>query len=110
MCKRHNRYFEEVKAIGFAFWQYENVSIGQVDVQRDICLFVARYSSKLKLPFSCGGCFEIITGRWYRCLHCIDMDLCASCYNIGKKPSDHLHLHEVIELRLIKVKHKFTRE
>ena len=103
MCKRHKRYFEEAKAMGISAWREMHCK-GPVDVQRDICMFKARYSVNLDISFICDTCLEEIRGIWYRCLHCIDMDLCANCYNSGQKPSEHLESLEFIELRLVKVK------
>ena len=103
MCKRHKRYFQEAKTIGTDVWRKENDNKGQVDAQRDINLFKARYSSNLKISFMCDGCSEEIIGRWYRCLHCVDMDQCANCFMSGRKPNEHLDCHEVIELRLVKL-------
>ena len=102
MCARHKRYFEETKATGTSAWCLKHHLKGQVDVKQDICLFKARYSSRLKLKFTCDGCSKKIGGSWYRCLNCIDVNLCTNCYNSGKKPSDHLNSHEIIELRLVK--------
>ena len=101
MCNRHKRYFEEAKAIGSGDWCIQNRSNGQNDVKRDISMFIARYSSKLEVSCICDGCSEKIRGQRYRCLNCIDMDLCNNCYKSGRKPNEHLDSHEVIELRLV---------
>ena len=110
MCKRHKRYFEETKLIGTSAWRKKHWRKGEIDVQRDICLFKARYSSSLKIEFICDGCSETIEGRWYRCLHCIDFDLCTNCYKNGKTTSEHLDSHNIIELRLVKTISNFQRE
>ena len=101
MCNRHKRYFQETKSIGTSAWCKNHYLKGKIDVQRDICLFLARYSSSLKIVFICDGCSMNIEGCWYRCLYCIDMDLCTKCYKSGKKRSEHLDSHEIIELRLV---------
>ena len=110
MCRRHKRYFKEAKAIGTKVWCKQNQFKEQVDIKRDISLFLARYSSKLGVSFMCDGCLEEIRECWYKCLHCIDIDLCANCYKTGRKPIDHLDLHEVIELRLVKAILHFQTE
>ena len=110
MCKRHKRYFQEAKTIGMGVWHEENCNKGQVDVQRDINLFKARYSFSLKIRIMCNGCSEYIRGRWYRCLHCVDMDQCDDCFMSGRKPIEHLDCHEVIELRLVKLTYHFQVE
>ena len=110
MCKRHKRYFEETKINGISAWRREHWLKGEIDVQRDISLFKARYSSSLKIGYICDGCSKNIEGRWYRCLHCIDFDLCTSCYKSVKATSEHLDAHEIIELRLVKVIGNFQRK
>ena len=102
MCKRHKRYFEETKTTGTYAWRNKHSLKGEVDVQRDICLFQARYSSRIKLDFMCDGCSEKIESCWYRCLHCIDFDLCTICHKKRKTTNEHLDSHEIIELRLVK--------
>ena len=111
MCKRHERYFEETNVIGYSAWCKKHWRKGEIDVQRDICLFKARYSSSLKLAFfACDGCSDKVEGRWYRCLHCTDFDLCTNCYKSVKTTSEHLESHEIIELRLVKVISSFQGE
>ena len=109
MCKRHKRYFEETKIIGSYPWTKKHWLKGEIDVQRDICLFKARYSSSLGVVFICDGCSENIECRLYRCLHCIDFDLCTNCYKSGKATSEHLDSHKIIELRLVKAISNFQR-
>ena len=100
LYKRHKHYFEVTKLIGIYGLFNQNFLNGlDPDVQRDIHLFVARYSHYFKVGTTCDGCLENITGRRYKCLHCIDMDLCTNCYSNGRKPSEHLEWHQVIELR-----------
>ena len=110
MCKRHKRYFEETNVIGSYAWCKKHWLKGEIDVQRDISLFKARYSSTLKLEFICSGCSEKIEDRWYRCLHCIDFDLCTSCCKSVKTTSEHLESHEIIELRLVRAISNFQLE
>ena len=110
MCKRHKRYFEETKMYGTSAWSQKHWLKGEIDVQQDICLFKARYSSSLKIKYECDGCSKNIEGRWYRCLHCIDFDLCTNCYQSVKAASEHLDAHEIIELRLVKAIANFQRK
>ena len=100
MYKRHKRYFEETKVM--ASWSSKHEFQGDLDVQRDISLFEARYSSILKFWFICDGCSENIKNHWYRCLDCICMDLCTNCYKNEKKPSGHLDSHQFVHLRFVK--------
>ena len=102
MCRRHKRYFEDAKANGTNVWRRRNQFKEQVDIKRDIGLFLARYSSKLGVLSMYDGCLEEIRECWYKCLHCIDMNLCANYYKTGRKPREHLDFHEIIELRFVK--------
>ena len=100
MYKRHNNYFEVTKVIGISALLNQNfLKVQDVDVQRDIHLFIARYSGHFKIGSTCDGCLEKIRGRWYKCLHCINIDLCTNCQSNGRKPRKHLDSHEVTELR-----------
>ena len=110
MYRRHKRYFKEAKAIGIEFWRKHNQFIEQVDIKRDISLFVARYSSKLGVLFMCDECLPEIRSCWYKCLHCIDMNLCVNCYKTGRKTREHLNMHEIIELSFVKVIHFQTEQ
>ena len=110
MCKRHKRYFEETEVIGTYPWSKKHWLNGEIDVQRDICLFKARYSYSLKLVFTCDGCSKKINGQWYRCLHCIDFNLCINCYKSAKTTTEHLDSHQFTELRLVKEILSFQRK
>ena len=102
MCKRHNRYFEDTKGIGAFPLNRKHWFKEQVDLQRDISLFRVRYSHSLELKFHCNVCCNDIKSHWYRCIHCIDVNLCINCFKSGKTIWEHLDSHEVIELRLVK--------
>ena len=43
-------------------------------------LFVARFSDILDVVITCDGCDITLSGRRYRCLNCMDVDLCNNCY------------------------------
>ena len=43
-------------------------------------LFVARFSDILTVSITCNGCDVTLSGRRYRCLDCLDVDLCNDCY------------------------------
>ena len=102
MCKRHKRYCEDTKGIGTFPLYRKHWFKEQVDVQRGISLFQARYSHSLELKFHCNGCSNDMKGLWYRCIHCIDVNLCTNWFKSGKTTSEHLDPHEIIELRLVK--------
>ena len=102
MCKRHKRYCEDTKGIGTFPLYRKHWFKEQVDVQRGISLFQARYSHSLELKFHCNGCSNDMKGLWYRCIHCIDVNLYTNWFKSGKTTSEHLDSHEIIELRLVK--------
>jgi len=62
-------------------------------------MFVARFCDLLDVEVSCDGCGVTLPGRRYRCLQCVDMDLCATCYAGGVKPEgDHSDDHDMVHL------------
>lgn len=76
----------------------------QRDVQTDqerrrMHLFVARFSDILDVVITCDGCDVTLSGRRFRCLNCLDVDLCNNCYMSGVKPEGHLESHDVIDMR-----------
>ena len=98
MCKRHKSYFDAVQEITAEVWcelqQYESLN-----VIRDMNLFISRYSNHGEFKSKCDGCSEPLTWRKFRCLACLDLDLCESCYVNVKKPDGHLNTHKMIGLR-----------
>ncbi|XP_078346247.1 zinc finger ZZ-type and EF-hand domain-containing protein 1-like isoform X2 [Oculina patagonica] len=70
-----------------------------VDERRRMHLFVARFSDILDVTITCNGCDITLSGRRYRCLNCLDVDLCNTCYLNGVKPDGHLESHDVIDMR-----------
>jgi len=99
MYNRHQKYFKEAKAMGINEWCNLHRQHAHVDKQRDINLFIARYSSDLEVVITCDGCQEKIKGSRNRCLNCVDMDLCAGCHRKGTKPNGHTDQHDVIDLK-----------
>lgn len=62
-------------------------------------MFVARFCDLLDVEVSCDGCSVTLPGRRYRCLQCVDMDLCATCYAGGVKPEgEHTDEHDMVHL------------
>ena len=98
MCKRHKSYFDAVQEITAEVWcelqQYESLN-----VIRDMNLFISRYSNHGEFKSKCDGCSEPLTWKKFRCLACLDLDLCESCYVNVKKPDGHLNTHKMIGLR-----------
>ena len=100
MCKRHKSYIDAVEEITSEVWcelqQYESMNI-----IRDTKLFISRYSNYDGFNSKCDGCSEPLTWKKFRCLTCLDLDLCESCYINVKKPDGHLNTHKMIALRYI---------
>ena len=98
MCKRHREYFKAVLDIKVKMWcdlrQYESLN-----VIRDMNLFIARYSHLIEFDITCDGCLVSLPLDKYRCLSCLDLDLCESCYTNGIIPKSHLSTHRMIGLR-----------
>ncbi|XP_022784131.1 zinc finger ZZ-type and EF-hand domain-containing protein 1-like [Stylophora pistillata] len=67
--------------------------------RRRMHLFVARFSDILDVSITCDGCDITLSGRRYRCLNCMDVDLCNTCYLSGVKPEGHTDSHDVIDMR-----------
>lgn len=43
-------------------------------------MFIARYCDLLSVVISCDGCERMAPLHRYRCLQCMDMDLCKTCF------------------------------
>eukprot|EP00111_Clytia_hemisphaerica_P007029 TCONS_00020380-protein len=99
MYERHQKYFKEAKKMGINEWCNLHRQQAPFEKQRDINLFIARYSSDLDVVITCDGCQEKIKGSRFRCLECADMDLCSTCYRKESKPQGHIDSHDVIDLR-----------
>ncbi|XP_065066167.1 zinc finger ZZ-type and EF-hand domain-containing protein 1-like isoform X1 [Rhopilema esculentum] len=99
MHERHLNYFKEAKSMDIDKWCEKTRESAPRDVKRDINLFIARFSEHLNVQITCDGCGEKLSGRRYRCLNCMDMDLCAKCYENNEKPDEHTEEHEIIDLR-----------
>ena len=98
MCQRHKSYIDAVKEITVEVWcelqQYESLN-----AIRDMNLFMSRYSNHDEFNSKCDGCLEPLTSKKFRCLTCLDLDLCEICYINVKKPDGHLNTHRMIGLR-----------
>ncbi|XP_073246845.1 zinc finger ZZ-type and EF-hand domain-containing protein 1-like isoform X1 [Porites lutea] len=94
-----NKWLDEAKE-NFDNWFEGMRTLAQTDQQRRrMHLFVARFSDSLDVVITCDGCDVTLTGRRYRCLNCMDVDLCNNCYMTGVKPDGHSESHDVIDMR-----------
>ena len=63
MYERHQQYFAEAKKMGINEWCNLHRQPAPFEKQRDINLFIARYSSDLEVVITCDGCQEKIKGN-----------------------------------------------
>ncbi|XP_067952130.1 zinc finger ZZ-type and EF-hand domain-containing protein 1-like [Watersipora subatra] len=64
---------------------------------KDVQMFIARHCDLLDVEIYCDGCKQTMPGRRYRCLECIDMDLCVTCFTGGVNPGgDHNGDHSFV--------------
>ncbi|XP_078317573.1 zinc finger ZZ-type and EF-hand domain-containing protein 1-like isoform X2 [Crassostrea virginica] len=84
---------------GFDTW-YKNAKKDKSDKEeREVQMFVARFCDLLEVEITCDGCNVTLPGRRFRCLQCVDMDLCATCYASGVKPEgEHTDDHDIVHL------------
>uniref|UniRef100_A0A3B4AK77 Uncharacterized protein n=1 Tax=Periophthalmus magnuspinnatus TaxID=409849 RepID=A0A3B4AK77_9GOBI len=61
-------------------------------------MFIARYCDLLNVVISCDGCERMAPWHRYRCLQCMDMDLCKTCFLSGAKPEGHEDDHEMVNM------------
>ncbi|XP_050394804.1 zinc finger ZZ-type and EF-hand domain-containing protein 1 [Patella vulgata] len=83
---------------GFSDW-YKEKEDASKDQKKEIQMFVARFCDLLDVEINCDGCGNTLPGRRYRCLQCVDMDLCTTCFSGGVKPEgDHKDDHDIVHL------------
>ncbi|XP_055877134.1 zinc finger ZZ-type and EF-hand domain-containing protein 1-like isoform X1 [Biomphalaria glabrata] len=95
--ERSMKWYNEIKQmeeINSWFKHKENIK----DDKKAVKMFVARFSDVLDVEISCDGCSVTLPGRRYRCLQCMDMDLCTSCFSGGVEPEEHRDSHEIVHL------------
>uniref|UniRef100_A0A8C9XCD2 Zinc finger ZZ-type and EF-hand domain containing 1 n=1 Tax=Sander lucioperca TaxID=283035 RepID=A0A8C9XCD2_SANLU len=67
--------------------------------RRKMHMFIARYCDLLNVVISCDGCERMAPWHRYRCLQCMDMDLCKTCFLTGgAKPEGHEDDHEMVNM------------
>ena len=61
-------------------------------------MFIARFCSVLEVSITCDGCGAQIPGPRYRCMDCMDIDLCGVCFSGGVMPSgtEHTTDHNIV--------------
>ncbi|PVD39043.1 hypothetical protein C0Q70_01670 [Pomacea canaliculata] len=83
---------------GFSNW-YKREEDASKEEKKAIQMFIARFSDLLDVEITCDGCGNTLPGRRYRCVQCVDLDLCTTCFSGGVKPEgEHSDDHEFIHL------------
>lgn len=68
-------------------------------------MFIARHCDLLDVEIYCDGCSQTMPGRRYRCLECIDMDLCVTCFTGGVNPGgEHKDNHSFVYFMYVLVR------
>jgi len=97
MIKRHEIYFQQVKKCG------KNIVMDPRFAESlDMRLFYSRFEILLDLITTCDQCEQHLPRPIecrYRCLVCIDFDICQNCYISGNNPQKHAETHTIICLR-----------
>ncbi|KAL3875978.1 hypothetical protein ACJMK2_033871 [Sinanodonta woodiana] len=93
---QHMKWFGECSE-GFINWYKKKEDLSD-DEKKCVQMFIARFCDLLDVEVTCDGCGVTLPGRRYRCLQCVDMDLCATCYSGGVKPVKHTDDHDIIHL------------
>jgi len=98
MIKRHEIYFQQVKKFG------KNIVLDHRFAESmDMRLFYSRFEILLELRTKCDQCDQHLSTTpiecRYRCLVCIDFDICQNCYISGNNPQKHSETHTIICLR-----------
>ena len=98
MLERHSNYYERALSISPSVW-LTLMRNQTYRVQLDANFFLARYAFNLGCTSICGSCKRKITGRHFRCLNCINLDLCQVCFMEGKYPNHRCtkESHQIIE-------------
>ncbi|XP_059146557.1 zinc finger ZZ-type and EF-hand domain-containing protein 1-like isoform X2 [Physella acuta] len=90
------KWYEEINRSDINEWFRQKES--SKDDKKVVKMFVARFSDVLDVEISCDGCGVTLPGRRYRCLQCMDMDLCTTCFSGGVEPEDHRDNHDIVHL------------
>ena len=68
-------------------------------------MFIARYSDLLDTEVMCDACNSSLPGRRYRCLECVDVDLCIACFagGIMPLPGEHKEDHDLVQFVYVNI-------
>ncbi|XP_053187523.1 zinc finger ZZ-type and EF-hand domain-containing protein 1 isoform X2 [Scomber japonicus] len=96
--KKNQEWMDECMDGMFEKWYDKIEEEDSVEDRRKMHMFIARYCDLLNVVISCDGCERMAPWHRYRCLQCMDMDLCKTCFLSGAKPEGHEDDHEMVNM------------
>ncbi|XP_056298291.1 zinc finger ZZ-type and EF-hand domain-containing protein 1 isoform X2 [Pseudoliparis swirei] len=96
--KKNQEWMDECMDGMFEKWYDKIDEEDSIEDRRKMHMFIARYCDLLNVVISCDGCERMAPWHRYRCLQCMDMDLCKTCFLSGAKPEGHEDDHEMVNM------------
>ncbi|XP_034149248.1 LOW QUALITY PROTEIN: zinc finger ZZ-type and EF-hand domain-containing protein 1 [Esox lucius] len=96
--KKNREWMDQCMDGMFEKWYDKIDEEGSMEDRRKMHMFIARYCDLLNVVISCDGCERMAPWHRYRCLQCMDMDLCKTCFLSGAKPEGHEDDHEMVNM------------
>ncbi|KAM9728084.1 zinc finger ZZ-type and EF-hand domain-containing protein 1 [Menidia menidia] len=96
--KKNQEWMDECMDGMFEKWYDKIDEEESTEDKRKMHMFIARYCDLLNVVISCDGCERMAPWHRYRCLQCMDMDLCKTCFLSGAKPEGHEDDHEMVNM------------
>uniref|UniRef100_A0A3Q3B408 Zinc finger, ZZ-type with EF hand domain 1 n=1 Tax=Kryptolebias marmoratus TaxID=37003 RepID=A0A3Q3B408_KRYMA len=96
--KKNQEWMDECMDGMFEKWYDKIDEEESMEDRRKMHMFIARYCDLLNVVISCDGCERMAPWQRYRCLQCMDMDLCKTCFLSGAKPEGHEDDHEMVNM------------
>ncbi|KAK2828812.1 hypothetical protein Q5P01_019846 [Channa striata] len=96
--KKNQEWMDECMDGMFEKWYDKIDEEDSMEDRRKMHMFIARYCDLLNVVISCDGCERMAPWHRYRCLQCMDMDLCKTCFLSGAKPEGHEVDHEMVNM------------
>uniref|UniRef100_A0A3B4ALI4 Uncharacterized protein n=1 Tax=Periophthalmus magnuspinnatus TaxID=409849 RepID=A0A3B4ALI4_9GOBI len=97
--KKNQEWMDECMDGMFEKWYDKIEEEDSMEDRRKMHMFIARYCDLLNVVISCDGCERMAPWHRYRCLQCMDMDLCKTCFLTGgAKPEGHEDDHEMVNM------------
>ncbi|KAK7925653.1 hypothetical protein WMY93_007963 [Mugilogobius chulae] len=97
--KKNQEWMDECMDGMFEKWYDKIDEEDSMEDRRKMHMFIARYCDLLNVVISCDGCERMAPWHRYRCLQCMDMDLCKTCFLTGgAKPEGHEDDHEMVNM------------